>query len=184
MVIVERLHHPTRQRSAQDAGERHRRHEHGHDLAAPVRRKPIRQVKDDAGIEAGLGRAQQEAQDVELGRRLRQRHGGRDQAPQDHDARQRLLRADAVHQHVAWHFEQEVADKEDARAQAVDRFAELEVVQHLQFGEADVHAVQERRDVAHHQEWQQAPRHLPVQRIVPRQGVLVRGNRGSRNALD
>ncbi len=90
-----------------------------------------------------------------------------------------------MHQHIARHLEQKVADEENARAQAVHRFAELQIVQHLQFGKTDVHAVQEGRDVAHHQEWQQTPRHFPIQRIIPRrQGILVRGNRGSRNTLD
>ena len=40
--------------------------------------------------------------------------------------------ADPVQQHVARHFEEEVADEEHAGAEAVDRFAEPQVGEHLQ----------------------------------------------------
>ncbi|KAG0731879.1 hypothetical protein G6F23_014872 [Rhizopus arrhizus] len=86
--------------------------------------------------------AQQEAQDVETGGRLDEHeHAGQD-APRDHDARDPAPRAQPVHQQVARHFEQEVADEEHAGAQAEHGFAEAQVLRHLQLGEADVDAVQ------------------------------------------
>ena len=63
---------------------------------------------------------------------------------------------------IARDFEREVADEEHPGAEAVDRFAELEVAKHLQPGEADVHPVQICRDVAEHDEGQQPPGHLAV----------------------
>ncbi|WP_238540867.1 hypothetical protein [Herbaspirillum sp. YR522] len=57
-------------------------------------------------------------------------------------------RADPAQDHVAGHFEDQVADEEDARPQAVDGVVELERIEHLQLGEADVDAVQVRHQVA------------------------------------
>ena len=58
---------------------------------------------------------------------------------------------------IAGHLEDEVAKEENARAQAVNCLAELQVVEHLQLGKADVDAVQIGRDVANEQQRQQAP---------------------------
>ena len=92
-------------------------------------------------------------------------HEGRgNEAPRDHDPGDPDARPDLLQDHVARHFEDEVADEEDARAEPVDRVAELQVVRHLQLGESDVDAVQERDDVAQEQEGDQA-----------RCGLLVRG---------
>jgi len=46
-----------------------------------------------------------------------------------------------VEDEVAGDFEEEVAEEEDAGADAVDSFGEAEVGEHLQLGEADVDAV-------------------------------------------
>ena len=62
-----------------------------------------------------------------------------------------------MQQQVAWHFEEEVADEEHPRAESVDRFAEVKVLEHLQPRKPDVHTVQVGDDVAEHQEWQQPP---------------------------
>ena len=67
-----------------------------------------------------------------------------------------------MQQDVAGDFEQDVADIENAGADAVDRVVELEVGQEMQLGETDVGAVDERHDVAQHQERHQAPQHLVV----------------------
>jgi hypothetical protein len=65
-TAVEGVHDPARQRIAEDAGQRDRRHEDRDHARAVVRREPVGQVEDDAGEEARLGQAEQEAQDVEL----------------------------------------------------------------------------------------------------------------------
>src|SRR5690606_35508776 len=75
-------------------------------------------------------------------------------------------------------LEEEVADEEEAGAQPVHGFAELQVGEHVQLGEADVDAVEVGDDVAQHQERQQSPRHLAVQRVFLRDGRNVgRGRR-------
>ncbi|KAG1251400.1 hypothetical protein G6F68_012289 [Rhizopus microsporus] len=56
-----------------------------------------------------------------------------------------IMQAEMIPQDdVAGNLEDEVADEENARTQPIDRFAELKLLQHLQFGEAHVHAVQMR----------------------------------------
>jgi hypothetical protein len=131
-------------------------------MRAPVRWKPVGHVQDHAGVEARLGRAQQEAQHIELRGRGHEHHGRRDQAPHDHDAGNGGLGAYAVHQHVAGHLEEEIADEEQPGSQPVHGLAELQVGQHVQLGKAHVHAVQVGRDIAGHDEGQQAPGHLAV----------------------
>ena len=51
----------------------------------------------------------------------------------------------------------EVADEEDAGAQAVDGLAELQIAEHLELGEADIDAVDPGQDPEDHQERDQAP---------------------------
>ena len=106
--------------------------------------------------------AQDEAQHIEHGGRGHIGHGHGGRAPEDGDARQRLACADLLQQQVAGHFEQEVADEEDAGAQAVDSLAELQVLQHLQLGEADVDAVYPGQDKEKDQKGDQAPGDLAV----------------------
>jgi len=65
-----------------------------------------------------------------------------------------------VQDDVAGDFENEITDEKDTGAKAVHGFAELEVGQHLQFGKADVDAVQIRGNIAKEQQWQQTPRYL------------------------
>jgi hypothetical protein len=58
---------------------------------------------------------------------------------------------------VARHFEDEIADEEDAGAQTVDGVAHVQGGQHLQLREADVHAVEIPAQVAQHDERHDAP---------------------------
>ncbi|MNT22398.1 hypothetical protein D3C72_1577790 [compost metagenome] len=67
-----------------------------------------------------------------------------------------------MHQQVAGHFEQEVADEEQPGAEAEYGFRELQVLGHLQLGEAHVHAIEVGDHVAEHQERHDAPEHLLV----------------------
>ncbi len=99
--------------------DRDRRHEERDDVRPVRARIPLRQVPDDAGEEAGLGDAQQEAEDVEAGRAVDEHRRRRHQPPHDHDPGDPQPRADAAHQQVAGHLEEEVADEEDPRADAV-----------------------------------------------------------------
>ena len=65
-------------------------------------------------------------------------------------------RSHAVEDDVARDFEEEVPDEEDAGAQAVHRLAEAQRAQHLQLGEADVHAIEVGGAVAAEQEGDEA----------------------------
>ena len=76
------------------------------------------------GIEARFGEAEQEAQHVELRRRLDEHEARREEAPGDHDPRDPDARADLVQQHVARQLEQEIAEEEDAGAEAEHGLAE------------------------------------------------------------
>jgi uncharacterized protein YhaN len=75
------------------------------------------------------------------------------------------MRAGARHQQVGRHLEQEIADEEDAGADAIHGIAELQVGLHLQLGEADIDAVQIGRDKAQEQERHEAPADPAVQLI-------------------
>jgi len=134
-----------------------------------VRRIPVVQVQQHAREEAGLGRAQQEAQDVEHRvhfqpggprQRLDEGHRAGDQAPGHHDARDPASRAEALEREIARHFEQEIAEKENACAEAIRARRQADILIHRQSGEADVHAIEERDEVQQAQERQQPQRGL------------------------
>ncbi|MNL08880.1 hypothetical protein D3C87_1296170 [compost metagenome] len=139
---------PAGQRSADDARHRNGSHEQRGDPAAPGGGEPVGQVQDDSREEARLRHAEQKPQHIERGRRLNKHHGGRDQAPGNHDAGDPPPGAHAVQDHVARHLEQEIADEEDPRAQAVYRLAERKRVGHLQLGKADIDPVEVGKKVA------------------------------------
>ena len=71
-----------------------------------------------------------------------------------------------MHDDVAWYFEQEVTNEEDTGAEAVNGFAELQVVQHAELGEAHVDAIKVSRNVAKEEEWQQAQRNFCVNAVL------------------
>src|SRR5215207_10982221 len=73
-----------------------------------------------------------------------------------------VLRADPFEKHVTRHFEQKVADEEDACTQAVDSIAEAEVGLHLKLRKADINAIEVRKNVADEQERDQSPRDLRI----------------------
>ena len=92
------------------------------------------------------------------------------ESPADHDPADPQAGAHPVQNHVAGHFEEEVADEEDACAEAVDRFTEAQIVEHLQLGKSDVDAIEVGDQVAQHQERQEPPRDLAI-------GSFFRGRR-------
>ncbi len=141
------------------------RHRHGdvqdRDGAAAVRgRKPVGEIKDDAGKESGLGHAQQEAQHDEADRPGGRGHQAGDDAPGDHDASDPYARAGTMQDHVAGHFEQRIAEEEDARAQAEPVGRQAQVLVHGERSEGDVGAIDVGHQVAQHDQGQQAPGHL------------------------
>jgi hypothetical protein len=77
-----------------------------------------------------------------------------------------------MHQQVAGHLEQEITQKEDAGAEAVNRVAEAQIAGHGQLRETHVHPVEIGRDVAQVQKRNQAPGDFGVQR------VFIQGGQG------
>ena len=156
-------------RRADHGGQWNRRHEVADD-ARPVHRGiPEREVEDDAGEEARLGRAQQHADQIEgvlvahpggAGDVRNERHGARENAPAQHDAGDPFARAEPLEQQVGWHLEDEIGDEEDAGAEAERGLRQAEVGVHRQRGEADIDAVQIGDEVAEHQEGDEPPRDL------------------------
>ncbi|MNV41767.1 hypothetical protein D3C71_1334150 [compost metagenome] len=160
------LHDAARDRPADHAAKGDARHEDGVDAAPALGREPLGEVVQRARHEAGLQRADQEADEVKPHLAADEHGAGRGNAPGDHDAHDPDPRPHAVQDHVAGHFEQEVADKEDAGPQAVHRIGKTQLALHLQLGEADVHAVQIGHHPADHQQGHEAPEDLAVDRLL------------------
>ncbi len=110
--------------SAHHAGKRGRGHELRNRTCALPRRKPVGQVEDHAGKESGLAHAEQKAQHVKRQRAAHKHHAHGDDAPADHDAGNPFARPDLYQHQVAGQIEQRGAEKEDARAGAVDGVAQ------------------------------------------------------------
>jgi len=72
------------------------------------------------------------------------------------------MQADSVPQVIIINAEGHVADEEDAGAQAIHGFAQLQRVEHLELGETDVDAIQVIEEVADEDEGDQAPCGLAV----------------------
>nr|GEZ26000.1 hypothetical protein [Tanacetum cinerariifolium] len=181
--LVEVAHDPARERPADDAGERQPDHEQGDDAATAVGRKPGGQVKQHAWQETRFRGAEEKPQHVKLRGRADEQGAGRQQAPGDHDPCDPDLRPDPFQHQIAGHFKQDIADKEQTGAEAESRLAEVQLIKHLQFGEADVDAVQVSGQIAEAQERNQLPGDLAVKRLdrVRRNsggGVYIRRGHG------
>ena len=151
------VENPARDRRADQAGDRDRHHEDADDDRAIMRRVPVGDVEDHAGKEPGLGGAEQEAQHQERDRPADQRERRRHEAPGDHDARDPGARAEPLQRQVGGHFEDEVANEEDAGAETVGLRVDADRLVHLQRGEADVDPVDVADQVGQQQERHQPP---------------------------
>ncbi|MBO9581510.1 MAG: hypothetical protein J7498_11515 [Sphingobium sp.] len=81
------------------------------------------------------------------------------------------MRANAIEDEVARQLEQEIADEEDAGAEAVDLVAELEGARHLQLGEADIHPIEEGDEITQEEQRHDPPQDLAIGRAF--EGALV-----------
>ncbi len=157
------LQQQARQGAAKDEGQRRAEVEKAHRLR-PVRSgEPVGEVQDDAGEEARLGHAQQEAQHIEGGFIVGKHHRGRHQAPGDHDAAHPDARANAVHDQIAGHFQQRITDKEHAGTKRKGSVADAGIGLEGHLGKAHIGPVQKGHDVHQQQEGQQAPGNLGEQ---------------------
>ena len=134
--------------------------------AAALGREPLGEEVQGTGHEAGFQRTDQEAHDVELHFGADEHRACRGDAPGNHDARNPQPRAHPVQQHVAGHFEQEIAQEEHACAQTIYGVGQAEFALHLQLGETDVDAVQISRDKADDEQRHEAHRDLAEQGLV------------------
>ena len=142
------------ERAADDAGDGAAGEQDGDDVGAAVGGEPVGEVEDHAGEEAGFGDAEQAGAWCRTRPgRADERGAAGDDAPGDEDAADPDARADLVQDEVAGDFEEEVAEEEDAGAEAVDALRELEVAEHLQLGEADVDAIDVGDDVGERAGW-------------------------------
>ncbi|MNZ87247.1 hypothetical protein D3C78_1060980 [compost metagenome] len=176
---VQMGHDRAGQRTADDPGDHPGHDEGGGDAPAQRGGEPVGEVENDAGEEAGLGHPQQEAGEDQLVGRGDE--GGADghQAPEHHDPREGGAGADALQVEVARYLEEDVAEVEDAGAEAVGGVGQGNVLGHAQLGEGQVQAVDGVDDVGEHQEGHQPPDDFGVQR-----SRRERGRRGGRGLLD
>src|SRR5213079_1505569 len=98
-----------RDRPAEHAGERRRRHEGRDGASALPRGEPVGEIEDHAGEETRLGKTEQQADAVELEPRMREHRAGGDNAPGDHDSGHPAAGSHALHDEVAWYLEEEIA---------------------------------------------------------------------------
>jgi hypothetical protein len=110
--------------------------------ARPIRcGNPVRQVKDDAGEEPGLGDAKEHASGIKRPDVPDEDHRHRHEAPPDQNPGDPSPGADAFEDQVARDFEQKVADEEQTGAVAVLRICEAQVMLQNRRCEPDVDAI-------------------------------------------
>jgi len=136
--------------------------------------KPVGKVEDHTGEKAGFGNAEQQTRYVELNWGVDESGERRDDAPSDDDAADPDACANLMQNDVARNLEGEVAEEKYAGPDAVDAVTELEVAHHLQFGEADVDAVDVGDDVSGEQDRHKAPRDPAVEMVAGAVGRQVR----------
>ena len=128
-------------------------------------REPGGEVENDPGKETGFSDANQKTQQVEAHGRFDKHHGCRQQAPSHHDPGNPAPGAEFVQRDIAGDLEHQVTDEEHPGPQPVDRFTELQVIEHLQLGEADIDPVQISDQVTDHQQRNDPPRGFTVGRM-------------------
>src|SRR6266446_648416 len=98
----------------------------------------MREIDNDARKETRLRHAKKEAREVKLQRGVHKRRERGNEAPRDEDARKPFPRAPTLDQQRARDFQDEIADEEDANAEAKNFLGKPQIASHPEFGEADV----------------------------------------------
>jgi hypothetical protein len=146
-VPINTLHNQTRHRRAYQLRHRDGRHEHSDGLCAVFITIPVGQINDNSREESRLGQTEQKAHRIKFPFGRNKPHPDGEDSPGNHDSRDPFARAPSLDNQSARDFEQEVADEEDSRAEAEDRFAERQVFFHPKLCESDVDPVNESNDV-------------------------------------
>ena len=131
-------------------------------MGAVFPRKPIGQVKDDAGKKSGFGDAKKEAEDVEGGGAMAEGHQGGDNSPADHDAGDPESGSRPMKNEVSGNLEEKVTEKEDACSGGEDGIGEPRDLMHGQFGEADIDPVDIGQDVTGEENGDESESNLAV----------------------
>jgi hypothetical protein len=135
-------------------------HDHCHRAGALPGREPEGEVEQNTGVKPRLGAAQPEPQQAETPRPSGEDHRRGDDAPAHQYPRDPPPGPDAAQHQIARHFEHAVADGKDPCADRVGLFAHVQVGEHLQPGETDVHAIEDVDEVEQAEERDEPKRHL------------------------
>src|SRR6266702_2349139 len=135
-----------------------------------MRWEPVGEVENHAGKVSGFRDAEKAADGVKLQGSADEGGAARDDAPGNEHTADPDASADPVEDDVAGDCEEEVSEEEYAGAEAVDAVTEFEVADHLQFGEADVHAIDVGNDVGDEQDRHDAPGDLAIEQRVSADG--------------
>lgn len=87
-------------------------------------RKPVVEIKEDAGEKPGFGRTQQKAQGDKTDRAADQGHRPRQEPPGDHDAGHPKARDDPLENEIARHLEEAITAVKGAGAEPEEKGAE------------------------------------------------------------
>src|SRR6185437_577275 len=117
--------------TADDSRDRAAGQQERHHARAAVRRKPVCEIQNHAGEESGFRDTQKKTGCIELRRSTHDRSAGRDNAPCYQHTADPDACAYPVQNEIAWDLEDEVTQEEDARAETIHAFTELEIAQHL-----------------------------------------------------
>lgn len=158
-IPVDCFENPAGERGAHDNGQRLRHHEPGLRASAIFGAKPVGEIHDNAREEACLRGAQQKSGRIELRLCFDEAAERGHQAPGDHDAGQPFARAPAFHDKTAGDFEEEVSNEKDARAQADCGIGEPEFALHLELCDAEVCAIDIRKQIRNDEQGHQPPHH-------------------------
>src|ERR1700674_3699294 len=159
MQAADTLHveNETRDRRADDGGDRERNQEQAEGSPTIRRRKPQGQEKNNAWKKSSLGNAKQKTNNVEACLAHHEGLGPRYDAPGDHDAGNPDPRAEFVEREIARHFDKEIPNEENPRRASESRRAEPQILAHRGVGKADIDAIKNRDEIADNQEREQAP---------------------------
>jgi hypothetical protein len=153
---VVHAHQDTGDRRGDDHGHRYRCHEERVGACAGLGGEPEREVEDHTREETSFCHPDEKPDDIEAGLIPSESRERGQNAPRQCDAGEPGPCPEFTHKDVARHFEEDVAEEQDAGAKAVGSGSEAQLGVHLQRCVTDVRAVDDRDDAEQHGQ----PHHL------------------------
>jgi hypothetical protein len=129
-------------------------------LGSVFANKPVAEVHDHSGKEAGLRNTKQEPGSIELHWSVHERRQCSEETPGNHGSRDGLARAPTFDQQRARDLQRQISDEEDADPEAEHAIAEAKIARHSNGRIGNAGAIQKVGDVQDKQEGQQPPRSL------------------------